>query len=236
MTALRTPELAGYRYWGDSYNGVIFEMIFIKGRGTAYTFELGNDDAFERGRGFLLESMFLYQPSLYSRATADAAVTYDVVPISLGAPSAPTPVDALLAQLNVNGPDGYCVFGGGGVALPDTPLLRRNEASHAVCNFEYVPYTAPTADGQLAILNAQGARGYIPVLSSYGHMFWRKDMTQQATFEYYVVDRPASNLDWLDQLNREGATGALRYSGVSIPGKSVYRRIKDCTRPWLCGP
>ena len=230
LPLLNLPENAGFIYVGSTSDGQ--NAVLRKGNVPAYAFELGTDMIQEGLRGYVQYAGFLNGPTLYGKPTSEpAGLIYGYAVLNLGT-IPPTPADQVLARLNTLGQVGGCL------TLSDPiygALVRgRVEPSPAICTFEAMRLPA-SADEYLSLLNSQGARGFAHAFTSFGDSFWFKDMTQQVRYDYYIVDRPATDVQTLAQMTQEGAKGALPWSSTYYPGKVIYRLVTNCTRPWICG-
>ncbi|MBT2301386.1 hypothetical protein J7E70_13030 [Variovorax paradoxus] len=228
LPLLNLPENAGFAYSGSTSTG---EAVLRKGNVPAYTFEIGTDVIAEGLRGYVPYASFLNGPELYGKPTSEPAdLAYWYAGLTLG--SIPvTPTDQVLERLNTVGQNGYCLIVNDRVY--GDMVRRRVEPSPAVCTFEA---TLPPSsdDDYLRLLNSQGARGFKNTFTYFGVMFWLKDTTQQVRYDYYFVDRATTENQSMAQLIQEGATGALPW-GLSSATKTIFYRVTNCTRPWICG-
>ncbi|OEZ27746.1 hypothetical protein AO062_26490 [Variovorax boronicumulans] len=237
---LNSPEFVGY-YYAGFLNSQTGNGIFAKSSlesSYVWTFDKAAPPNGEAAASFLPMMFFPGQGGagvqyLYGRP--GTAATYESMPIDADWFGASADV---LARLNAMGAQGYCRQSGEWDA-PKMALIRQQGASDR-CAYEFKAFPRDVMSDSLETLNAMGDRGFVPFTSVASRgTYYVKVSNDSTTYYYYVVDAVmSSDVDWLAQLNTEGAKGGAQYAFVaasgSTPAKRVFRIATQCTRTWLC--
>ncbi|WP_431274164.1 hypothetical protein ACQ858_19165 [Variovorax ureilyticus] len=226
LAALAMPELKGYEYQP------LASPVYVKtDPGVEYTYWLGTRsemNSIDSQTEIVSLAFDGTGPVVFRRPVVPESFVYETTLID------PQPLDQLLNRLKVAGRQGFCKITGFDGA--NWRLSRRIEANSASCDFQEWLTDHPVGDEEaLQKIREFGAAGYKHFINNY----YVRDTTQNARYIYEVVDQPPlANMTVQERVaiyNKMGATGALSYSSMLDPNKTMYRRVLDCTRRWFCG-
>lgn len=257
LTELRSPGMAGHLWHSNAFvatypqleaRAIYRRKAAILGYDhrvvtmTGATLPSLADLQAQGSQGYLRTGLFIDGTAVretFSRRLDDTK-TYEFAP-EIVDPFAGESSQSLLARFNARGQAGYCSVDS--TNAPPTLAVIREVPTTANCAYEVMPY--PTTYQELIVqLNAQGAKGARPILSTPldnqgAKQVYVRDEAQRTIFRYHVVDTtlsaPAQDLvraanDLVSMLNREGASGARVYQSYTENNRSylIFVTAYDC--------
>ena len=156
--------------------------------------------------------------------------------------------DALLAEMNAQGAEGYAfrgplAFGASGGAPEIASVYVRDETAPAAFAYEALPIAADP-DAFLERANAQGERGYrylSPLAFDGGadlREFYVLDASAPGSFEYTVLPSPGTVDGLVAQANEQGEAGRVRRGEIlseGFGGDPLTLYVRDATRSATIG-
>lgn len=237
----------GFRFlsgmgFGDPANLTV-SHVFVKDLPTTYAFEARStatsaaelqDQLNAQGaRGFRWAGPYTAGSSFFElyRQEPGSATNYSYTVVPAVASTA-----EFLVEANGLGASGYYLTGPAYFVGPESRRIYER-ASSGSGTYVYEALDEPgSADGFLAQLNAQGARGFrlrsALIFSEGTRLVYEKDSAQSAQFAYHALNPSDSSAAFVAQANAEGERGATLagdYVALGSAARTYYLTPSACT-------